>query len=158
MRRPFRSAALLCAVIAASGQTAKHPFNADDWAAVHAISPVAISPDGLTILCHVVWGGEKGPNQEEWRLIATDGSNPRKLDLPEHFTPAGFTREGEALYGTYEINKLPQLAVFGLAAIKKTSTPTLIVALPTGIHSALLSPERLALRFASGPAPARRSR
>jgi acetyl esterase/lipase len=141
MRHPFRSAALLCAVVAASAQTAKHPFNADDWAAVHTISPIAVSPDGLTILCHVIWGGEKGPNQEEWRLIAKDGSNPRKLEFPEHFTPAGFTREGEGLYGTYEINKVPQLAVFALAGIKKTATPTLLVALPAGIHSALLSPD-----------------
>jgi dipeptidyl aminopeptidase/acylaminoacyl peptidase len=141
MRYPFPSAALLFAAIAASGQTAKHPFNVDDWAALHTASPAAISPDGLTILCHVVWGGEKGPNQEEWRLIAKDGSNPRKLELPEHFTPAGFTRAGDGLYGTYEVNKLPQLAVFALAGLKKTATPTLMVALPAGIHSALLSPD-----------------
>ena len=50
MRYPFPSPALLFAVIAASGQTAKHPFNVDDWAAIHTASPAAISPDGLTIL------------------------------------------------------------------------------------------------------------
>lgn len=47
--------------------------------------------------------------------------NPRKLELPKHFYPAGFTREGDALYGTYEINKLPQFAMFSLAGLKKTS-------------------------------------
>ena len=131
----------LSALVSASGQNAKHAFSSDDWAALHSASPAAISPDGSTILCHVVWGGEKGQNQEEWRLIARDGSNPRKLELPEHFTPAGFTRDGASLYGTYEVNKLPQLAIFELTGIKKSSTPSLLVTLPAGIHSALLSPD-----------------
>jgi dipeptidyl aminopeptidase/acylaminoacyl peptidase len=153
MRHPLRFAALLYAVIAASGQAAKHPFNVDDWAALHQVSPAAISPDGATILCHVVWGGEKGPSQEEWRLISKDGSNPRKLDLPDHFSPAGFTREGEGLYGTYEINKLPQLAVFVLSGLKKTATPTLVVALPAGIHSALISPDGSRYALLADPRP-----
>jgi dipeptidyl aminopeptidase/acylaminoacyl peptidase len=153
MRQSWRSAVLLFAAIAASGQTANHPFNADDWAAIRTISPAAVSPDGSTILCHVVWGGEKGPDQEEWRLIARDGSNPRKLELPEHFTPTGFTRAGEALYGTYEINKLPQFAVFALAGLKKTATPTLMVALPAGIHSALLSPDGSRYALLADPRP-----
>ena len=142
MTRRFRCAAgLLAAVLTVAAETAKHSFTADDWAALHSASAVAVAPDGATILCHVGWGGDKGPSQEEWRLINKDGSNPRKLELPEHFSPAGFTRDGASLYGVYEVNKRPQLAVFPLAAINKFSTPSLLVALPAGVHSAHLSPD-----------------
>src|ERR1700685_4669158 len=117
-----------------SAQTGKHPFTAGEWAALHSASAVAVAPDGVTILWKATWGSEKGPNIDEWRLIATDGTNPRKLDLPEHFMPYGFTKDGASLYGSYEVNKLSQFAVFSVTAIKKASTPSLLVALPAGIR------------------------
>jgi hypothetical protein len=141
MKLRFTRIALLGALAAASGAANKHAFTADDWAAIHSAWAVGVAPDGATILYVVAWGGEKGPSHEEWRLIAKDGTNQRKLDLPEHFSPAGFTRDGGSLYGVYEVNKLPQLAVFALAGIQKTSTPTLVVTLPAGIRSARLSPD-----------------
>jgi dipeptidyl aminopeptidase/acylaminoacyl peptidase len=134
-------------------QTGKHPFSADDWAALHSSSAAAVAPNGATILLKVTWGGEKGPSNEEWRLIGTDGTNPRKLDLPEHFTPYGFTKDGASLYGSYEVNKLPQFAVFPLAAMKKSTTPALLVALPAGISSALLSPDGSRFAILASPTP-----
>ncbi len=136
-----------------SAQTGKHAFTADDWAALHSASAVAVSPNGATILWKASWGGEKGPSNEEWRLIATDGTNSRKLDLPEHFTPYGFTKDGASLYGCYDVNKLPQFAVFPLAGIKKSTAPSLLVALPKGIHSALLSPDGSRYAILAGPTP-----
>jgi dipeptidyl aminopeptidase/acylaminoacyl peptidase len=152
------AAGFLLAVSIASAQTppaqpAKHPFAADDWAALHSASAVSVAPDGATILSEVTWGPEKGPSNEEWRLIGTDGSNPRKLDLPEHFTPYGFTKDGASLYGSYEVNKLPQFAVFPLAAIKKSTTPSLLIALPSGIHSAHLSPDGSRFAILASPLP-----
>jgi len=134
-------------------QTGKHPFTADDWATLHSAGAVAVAPDGATILWEATWGGDKGPENEEWRLIGTDGRNPRKLDLPEHFTPRGFTKDGASLYGSYEVNKLRQLAVFPLADIRKSTTPSLLVALPAGIHSALLSPDGSRFAILASPTP-----
>jgi dipeptidyl aminopeptidase/acylaminoacyl peptidase len=125
----------------AEAQSGKHPFRVDDWTALHSVAAVAISPDGSTILCHVAWGADKGPDNEEWRLINVDGSNPRKLDLPEHFNPRGFLPGGSSLYGSFEVNKLPQLAVFAVAALKHSSIPEVVIMLPRGIQSAVLSPD-----------------
>jgi dipeptidyl aminopeptidase/acylaminoacyl peptidase len=141
------------AVLLAAAQTGQHPFTAHDWTAIHNASPAAVAPDGTTILVLVTWGGEKGPTQEEWRLIAKDGGNPRKLELPEHFHPSGFTRDGASLYGTYQVNKLAQLAVFPLAGIGKNSTPSLIVTLPAGVHTARLSPEGSRFALLADPRP-----
>jgi dipeptidyl aminopeptidase/acylaminoacyl peptidase len=147
---------LYCGLLALSlisAQTGKHPFSADDWAALHSASAVAVAPDGATILLKVSWGGDKGPTNEEWRLVQVDGTNPRKLDLPEHFTPYGFAKDGASLYGSYEVNNHPQFAVFGLNGIKKSSTPSLLVALPSGIHSALLSPDGARYALLATPTP-----
>ena len=149
-----RPAALLLAALLAQAQTAKHPFGPADWAAIHSAFPAAIAPDGNTILVHIAWGGEKGPGHHEWRLTAKDGGNPRKLELPEHFTPAGFTRQGDSLYGAYEVNTKPQLAVFPLASLKSSTTPSLIVTLPNGIHSAVLSPDGSRFAILADPRPA----
>jgi dipeptidyl aminopeptidase/acylaminoacyl peptidase len=147
------AAGCLFAVSIASAQTGKHAFTADDWAALHSATAVAVAPSGATILLKASWGGEKGPSNEEWRLIGTDGTNPRKLELPEHFTPYGFTKDGASLYGSYEVNKLPQFAIFPLAEIKKTTTPTLLLALPAGIHSAYLSPGGSRFAILASPKP-----
>jgi dipeptidyl aminopeptidase/acylaminoacyl peptidase len=117
------------------------PLRVDDWAALRAAAPAAVSPDGQSVLYRVSFGGAKGPSNNEWRLIGIDGTNSRKLDLPEQFTPFSFTRDGASLYGAYEINKLKQFAVFPLADLKVYSTPSLVVLLPRGIQSAIASPD-----------------
>ena len=62
-----------------AGAAEKHPFNGDDWTALRSAQPIAVSPDGHTVLYRVGHGVLKGPTKEEWRLIATDGTNPREL-------------------------------------------------------------------------------
>jgi dipeptidyl aminopeptidase/acylaminoacyl peptidase len=158
--RPLLTAAAGCllAISIAFGQTpstqtGKHPFTASGWASLHSASAVAVAPDGAAILWKATSAGEKGPDVDEWRLIAQDGTNPRQLDLPEHFTPYGFTKDGASLYGSYEVNKLPQFAVFPLAAIKKTTTPSLLVALPAGIRLAVLSPDGSRFALLASPKP-----
>lgn len=128
-----------CSISAA--QTAKHPFNTSDWASLRAAGAAAVSPDGSTILCHAGWGGESGPGTDEWRLINKDGSNPRKIELPEHFNPAGFMPGGLSLYGPYQVNGHAQLAVFTIAGINHSSTPSALVLLPRGIQFAVISPD-----------------
>src|ERR1022692_3245584 len=89
-RRLFVVPAILAILLAAGAAVfaaEKHPFTIDDAAALHSASAVAVSPDGKTILCNVRFGGEKGPDELEWRLVTIDGRDNRKLDLPEHFEP-----------------------------------------------------------------------
>ena len=132
---------LLVSLSAAFTQPAKHAFTASDWAELRSSSPVAVSPGGADILYKVTFGGEKGPSNTEWRLIGAGGSNPRKLDLPEHFNPEGFTRDGAALYGSFEVNKLSQFAIFALPSLMPNSTPSTLVLLPSGIADAFASPD-----------------
>jgi dipeptidyl aminopeptidase/acylaminoacyl peptidase len=116
----------------------KHPFNTDDYAVIHRAMAVAVSPDGKTILYEVLFDGTSGPvNKHDWHFIDASGENARKLELPEHFEPSGFTKEGNALYGIEPIGQLPQLAIVPLAE----GGPTQILALPSGIHSATISPD-----------------
>ncbi|MGB6898585.1 MAG: S9 family peptidase [Candidatus Acidiferrum sp.] len=137
-----RAIALLCLVAAMlAGPTAlraadKHPFGIDDYSALHSAYAIAVSPDGKTILYDVRTDGTKGPTKHEWRLIDANGENSRPLVLPDKFEPAGFMKDG-ALYGTYEVDKLRQIGIVPLAAAK----PTLIIALPNGIHGAMISPD-----------------
>ena len=72
----------------------KHAFGLDDYSALRRASARAVSPDGKTVLYEVSYDGDKGPTKHEWRLIDTSGANSRKLELPESFEPAGFTRDG----------------------------------------------------------------
>jgi hypothetical protein len=72
---------------------AKHSFSAKDWAALHSAEVAAVSPDG-TILYLVTFGDDHGPMHREWWTAAADGSHAAKLDLPEDFSPMGFTRDG----------------------------------------------------------------
>jgi dipeptidyl aminopeptidase/acylaminoacyl peptidase len=116
----------------------KHPFNTDDYAVIHRAHAVAVSPDGKTILYQVLFDGATGPvNKHDWHLIDVSGENARKLDLPEHFEPSGFTKDGNALYGIEPVAQVPQLAIVPLAE----GTPTQILALPSGIHSVTISPD-----------------
>ncbi|MFI5092510.1 MAG: S9 family peptidase [Candidatus Acidiferrum sp.] len=113
-----------------------HPFGIDDYSALHSAHALAVSPDGKTILYDVRTDGTKGPTKHEWRLIDVKGENSRKLELPDNFEPAGFTKDG-ALYGTYTVDKLGQLAIVPLLAAK----PTVIIALPSGMYGAAISPD-----------------
>ena len=124
----------------ASHAADKHPFGIDDYSALHSAGPVGISPDGKTILYDVTTDGLKGPTKHEYRLVDVNGSNPRKLDLPEKFRPTGFTKDG-SLWGTHELENA-QLAIVPLAAAK----PVLVISLPNGIQSAAISPD--GMRFA----------
>lgn len=115
----------------------KHPFGLDDYSSLRSARAIAVSPDGATVLYQVSWNGDKGPTKHEWHLIGADGANHRKLDLPESFEPAGFTKDGDALYGTYQVDKTSQLGIIPLGEGKPTKT----VALGSGIKYALLSPD-----------------
>lgn len=111
--------------------------------------PIAVSPDGKTILYDSTYSGVKGPRVHEWRLVDITGENSRKLDLPEHFTPSGFTKDGEAIFGIEEIEKRGQLIVVPLAQGKLTQ----ILTLPGGIHSAAISPDGTRFAVLANPAP-----
>jgi len=139
------SAALQSPVLAAE----KHPFGLDDNSALRSTAPRAVSPDGGTVLYQTVWDGDKGPPQHEWHLIGTFGENDRKLDLPENFEPAGFTKDGKSLYGLYEIDKTNQLGIISLAAGGITRT----IGLPRGVHQAMLSPDGSRFAILADPRP-----
>ena len=116
----------------------KHPFGPDDLTGLRSARALAVSPDGKTVLFQVSYDPEKGPNKREWHLIDVTGDNNRKLELPESFEPSGFTRDGAALYGNYEVNKKSQLGIVPLGSAEK---PTMLIALPKGIHAAVISPD-----------------
>jgi dipeptidyl aminopeptidase/acylaminoacyl peptidase len=127
----------------------KHPFGMEDMAALRSARPVAVAPDGETILYRVDFGGAKGPTNHEWDLIAADGSNAHKLTLPDHFAPSGFTKDGASLYGTLEVERRNQLAIVPLA----TGQATIIIALPSGMRSAAISPDGSRFALLSDPRP-----
>jgi dipeptidyl aminopeptidase/acylaminoacyl peptidase len=146
MRNLMTASLILFAVsIPAFAQSARHPFTFDDAANLHDAQAVAVSPDGKTILYSVRFGGSKGPDKTEWNLIPITGGDSRRLELPDSFNPRGFTRDGSALYGTYAVNKMAQLATMPLAPpntpAAAAATPVPLTALPRGIHAALISPD-----------------
>ena len=102
--RSRRAAIFLAAVLTstlAAAQAARHPFSFGDAAALRHAEAKAVSPDGKTILYEVTYGGAKGPDNHEWRIIPAAGGAARNLNLPDKFQPAGFTHDGSALYGIY---------------------------------------------------------
>jgi dipeptidyl aminopeptidase/acylaminoacyl peptidase len=116
----------------------KHPFGLDDTSALRGARAIAISPDGKQILYEVLWDGASGPvYKEEWHLIDVSGANDRKLDLPEHFNANGFTKDGKSLYGIMPVADVPQLAIVPLVS----GQPTQILALPSGVRGAKISPD-----------------
>lgn len=129
----------------AAGQNLPHPFTFQDAATLHRASAAAISPDGNIVLYRTQFGAEKGPEKREWRLIPAAAGESRQLEFPEQFTPAGFTLEGSALYGLYEVNKKQQLATFALAApntpAAAAAMPVPLTSLPRGANSAQISPD-----------------
>lgn len=129
--------------------TEKHPFGPDDLSGLRSARALAVSPDGKTVLFQVSYDAEKGPTKREWHLIDASGENNRKLELPESFEPSGFTRDGSDLYGAYEINKKSQLGIVPLGSEK----PTLVIALPNGIHAAVISPDGAKFVLIADPRP-----
>ena len=151
----FGCARAWCAAILALGLCAgvragdKHPFGIDDDSALRRARPVAVSPDGKTTLYDVSWAGVKGPRAHEWRLIDISGENSRKLDLPEHFTPSGFTKQGDALFGIEEFDKKGQFSIVPLVAGKLKQNLTLA----SGIRSAFISPDGTRFALLANPRP-----
>jgi len=127
----------------------KHAFGPDDYAALRHAGAIAVSADGKTVLFGVQYDGDKGPVKHEWHLIDTSGENNRKLDLPESFHPQGFTKDGQALYGSFQVDKKDQLALVPLEAGK----PTQIIALTNGMHRAMISPDGTKFAAIADPRP-----
>jgi dipeptidyl aminopeptidase/acylaminoacyl peptidase len=121
------------------GAPSRHPFGIDDYSALRSATAIAVAPDA-GILYRVDFGGATGPTRHDWRLMASDGSRSHKLELPDNFTPFGFTRDG-ALYGGYTVEAREQLAIVPVASAALASTPSRIILLPSGIRSASLSPD-----------------
>ena len=126
-----------------------HPFNVDDYSALRHAHAVSVSPDGKTILYLVSYDGDKGPPKNEWRLIEVSGESSRKLELPGNFKPAGFLKDGGALFGVYEVEKKEQLAIVPFGSGK----PTQIVAMPNGIRGAIISPDGMRFAMLGDPRP-----
>lgn len=127
----------------------KHPFGLSEYSSLRRARAVSVSPDGKTILYVVSYDGDKGPAKTEWRLIDVSGENSRKLALPENFTPSGFMKDGNALFGIYEVDKKGQLAIVPLG----TGRPMQIIALPNGIRSAFISPDGAQFAMPADPRP-----
>ena len=137
-------------VFPAAAADGKHPFGLDDYSELRSAGATAVSPDGKTILFGVRYDGQKGPTKREWHLIDASGENNRKLDLPESFHPQGFTKDGEALYGSLEVDKKGQLAIIPLQSGK----PTQIISLSRGLHGAAISPDGTRFAALGDPRPA----
>jgi dipeptidyl aminopeptidase/acylaminoacyl peptidase len=114
----------------------KRPFASSDFTSLRSAMPVAVSPDGKAILFDVRFFDEKGPAKDEWHTVPAAGGPALKLDLPEKFTPSGYTKDG-ALFGEYRIDDQTQLAIVPIASGK----PTVILTLPRGSRAAAISPD-----------------
>ena len=130
-------AALVAVLFSVSAIAAdQRPFGIDEFGALRSARAVAVSPDGKSVLYDVGSWGEKGPQKHEWRLIDSDGSGDRKLDLSESFQPTGFAPDG-ALFGTYKVEGKDQFAIVPISAGKSS----VIFALSRGVHGIALSPD-----------------
>lgn len=131
---------LLCFALGATTRAAaKHPYGANDWASLRSASSVAVAPDGNTILYRVDFGGRKGSENHEWRLVRANGTGMRRLRLPKGFEPFGFTADGTALYGALRSKATKGRAQLAVANLKGGKA-YLLTHLPSGIRSAQLSP------------------
>jgi dipeptidyl aminopeptidase/acylaminoacyl peptidase len=148
----FGVSLLLAAASAQTAAPAKHPFSPQDWAHLHSAGVDAVSPDGA-ILYTVTFGGEHGPTHQEWWTISPDGAHPAKLDLPEGFSPMGFTRDGHSLFGAWKVNNDRQFAIFPVHDGKAASVPATVVLLPRGIDAALPNPEGSEFAIVADPRP-----
>jgi len=116
---------------------APHAYGVDDWQTLRAASPVAVAPDGSTILYSVAFGQKKGPTTTEWFALHPDGSARVKLALPKDFHPLGFVSSARELYGTQSNKGVDQLARWTIGAKAARS----LTHLPAGIAGAQLSPD-----------------
>jgi hypothetical protein len=145
---------VLIAGLGAGAQApARHVYTVHDWAAARSASPVAVSTDGATILYRVGYGAESGDGGHEFWFIHPDGTGAVKLELPEHFSPEGFTLKGDALYGSWTVNGEPQLAVFAVTGNKVAAAPTTVVVLPRGEEGILPSPDGTKFAVIADPRP-----
>jgi dipeptidyl aminopeptidase/acylaminoacyl peptidase len=128
----------------------KHPFGLDDYSALRRARAVAVSPDGKAVLYQVSFDGTKGLVKHEWHLVDISAENSRKLELLDAFEPAGFTKDGGALFGSYEVDKKGQLGIVPIGGTK----PTQIISLPNGIQGTWISPDGSKFAFTSDPRPA----
>ncbi len=126
---------------AAAQAPAQHVYTAHDWAAARSAAPVAVAPDGTTILYRLAFGAESGDGGHEFWFVHPDGAGAEKLRLPDGFSPAGFMAAGGALYGSWEVNGKPQFAVFGMSGDKAGAAPATLVVLPRGVEGILPSPD-----------------
>ena len=124
----------------------KRPFASSDFTSLRSAMPVAISPDGKAILFDVRFFGDKGAAKDEWHTVAATGGDALKLDLPEKFTPSGYTRDG-ALFGEFRIDDQTQLAIVPVIPGK----PTVIFTLPRGSRGAAISPDGAKIAVLSDP-------
>jgi dienelactone hydrolase len=129
----------------------RHAYTVHDWAAARSAAPVAVSPDGTTILYRVTYGAESGNGGHEFWFIHPDGSGAIKLEMPEDFSPEGFMLSGKALYGSWTVNGKPQLAVFAMSGNKVAAAPSSVVALPRGVEGILPSPDGTRFAVISDP-------
>ena len=153
-RRPLNLLALIMIVSLATGVAGAlpadtHPFSLDDYSELRRAYAVSVSPDGKTILYLVSHDGNKGPSKDEWRLLEISGEKSRKLELSEDFKPAGFMKDGAALFGLYEVEKKEQLAIVPIAS----GQPTQIVVIPNGIRTAVISPDGMRFAMLGDPRP-----
>jgi hypothetical protein len=72
MRLCLGSALLFFAAAATFGQSAKHPFNADDWAAIHSISPREALPGSRALLANRDAGKLNSPRNVRLKRACTD--------------------------------------------------------------------------------------
>src|SRR5512140_923171 len=142
-------AAIVVAAASAAMAAETHPFGLDDYGRLRAARAAAVAPDGKSVLFVVSFDGDKGPTKREWHMVSVTGENDRKLSLPDSFRPAGFMPDGQALFGTYRIDRKPQLGIVPLSGDK----PTRMIALPNGIESATLSPDGTRFALVSDPRP-----
>ncbi len=119
---------------------AGHPFTYDAAAALRSATPIAITPDAQGILVRVDFGAAAGPTRHEWRLVDAEGPRAWSIDLPDRFTPFGFTAEGN-LYGGYVVNGEQQLAIVPMLDGLPAPTPARLILLPRGVRSAVISPD-----------------
>ncbi len=127
--------------VAGAQAPARHAYTVHDWAAARSAAPVAVSPEGATILYRVAYGAESGPGGHEFWFIHPDGTGAVKLTLPEGFSPEGFMPSGGALYGSWKVNDAPQFAVFAMKGETAAAAPTTLVVLPRGVDGMLPSPD-----------------
>lgn len=133
----------VCAAICAVAQQ-KHPFQFDDSQKARSAAPIAVAPDGKTILYRVNFGVPQGVSKTEWLVIDANGGNSHLLKLAKNFEPIGFTKDGAHLYGTFGEEKKPaQLALEPL----KGGKPKLLTNIAGGVSEANISPD--GARFAA---------